>query len=96
MLFVLDIPSLTLTIKNVMPEEIDDYLKGGKKRTVLDGLLGPHFFPIEMGIEVRTRARTMESLPSLHSCVFLIRIYPPSFLFLYRIQPFFLQNAAAS
>lgn len=54
--FTDNIPSLTLTIKNVMPEEIDVYLKGGKKRTVLDGLLVPHFFPIEMGFDIEIEA----------------------------------------
>jgi type VI secretion system protein ImpH len=54
--FTDNIPSLTLTIKNVMPEEVDDYLEGGKKNKVLEKLLIPHFFPIEMGFEIEIEA----------------------------------------
>ena len=60
--FTDNIPSLTLTIKNVVPEEIDDYLKGGKKRKVLEELLILHFFPIEMDFQIEVEADKTRSL----------------------------------
>ena len=51
-----NIPSLTLTVQDVMPEEMEDYLKGGKKYRVLTDLLVPHFFPIEMDFNIEIEA----------------------------------------